>query len=52
MSAKLDWRRKQKEEREQEAVRQVYKGVSAWLESWRKREAAERAAQIGKEKKK
>lgn len=51
MSAKLEWRRKQKEEREQEAVRQVYKGVSAWLESWQKREAAERAARIGKEAK-
>ena len=52
MSAKLEWRRKQKEEREQEAVRQVYAGVRAWIANWRKREAAERAAQIGKEKKK
>lgn len=51
MAAKLEFRRKQKEEREQEAIRQVYKGVSAWLERCRKREAAERAAQIGKEKK-
>lgn len=51
MSAKLEWRRKQKEEREQEAIRQVYKALRSWLESWRKREAAERAAQIGKEKK-